>query len=43
MVAASDLVSTGHFAQFQILDHLLNVICSTLKELTQSCLHNLRA
>lgn len=30
----ADLVSTGHFAQFQILNHLLNVISSALKELT---------
>lgn len=39
----TDLVSTGHFAEFQILNHLLNVICSTLEELTQTCFNNLRA
>lgn len=41
--AVIDLVSTGNFAKFQILNHLLNVICSTLKELAQASLNNLRA
>lgn len=40
--AVPDLVSTGHFAQFQVLNHLLNVVGSTLEELTQARLHNLR-
>lgn len=41
--AASDLVSTGHFAQFEVLNHLLYVVCGALKELTQASLHNLGA
>lgn len=40
--AVPDLVSTGHFAQFQVLNHLLNVVRSALKELTQARLDDLR-
>lgn len=41
-VPATDLVSTRHFAEFQIFNHLFNVIGSTLKKLAQACFDDLR-
>lgn len=35
------LVAFRHFAQFEVLHHLFDVICRTLKERSQPGLHNL--